>query len=58
MLRHDRVCGAPYDVFAASIEGRRWGFGVKVCDYRDRGASRPVYGLRILVWRWHLCWHQ
>jgi len=56
VLRHVHVFSSPYDVFAVSIETRRWGFGVKVADWRDPSAAKAVYGLRVLVWRWHLCW--
>jgi len=57
VLHHREVCSRPYDVFSAVIETRRWGFGFRVHDWRDRNATRPEWGLRVQFWRWHLCWH-
>jgi hypothetical protein len=57
VLRHREVFAHPYDVFSAVIETRRWGFGFRVHDWRDRNATRPEWGLRVQFWRWHLCWH-
>lgn len=49
-------CGwSTYDMLTCGISGRRWAFGAQLCDYQDRRGPHR-YGLRILVWRWHLCW--
>jgi hypothetical protein len=46
----------PDEAFSAVVETERWGFGFKVHDYRDRGAARPAWVLRVMFWRWHFCW--
>jgi hypothetical protein len=56
IMRHDEVCGSPYDIFAVSVETRHWGFGFKFADYRSSVEAKREYGLRVLFWRWHLVW--
>jgi hypothetical protein len=49
------VCRSQYDVFSAVIETRRWGFGFRVHNWRDRWPAPNEWGLRVQFWRWHVC---
>jgi hypothetical protein len=55
VMRHFDVCSSPYDVFSAVVEARRWGFGFRIHDWRDRWPAPHEWGLRIQFWRWHVC---
>ena len=55
VLRHQDVCSFPYDVFSAVVETRRWGFGFRVHNWRDRWPAPNEWGLRVQFGPWHLC---
>lgn len=57
VLKHIEVCLSPYDVFSATIETKRLGFGFRVHDWRSKKTQPHEWGLRIEFWRWHFCWH-
>lgn len=54
VYKHANVSMPPYDIFSAVIETRKWGFGFRVENWRDRFPAHDEWGLRIQFWKWHL----
>lgn len=54
VYKHANVSMPPYDIFSAVIETRKWGFGFRIENWRDRFPAHDEWGLRIQFWKWHL----
>ena len=56
IMLHREVGPRLYDIFGVVAEARRWAFGIRISDYTDRRDALKTYGVRLIFWRWHLCW--